>query len=411
MDGKQSRLDELRIDRTAGPDPERPRWLWPAAGGGGVLLVVLLAWLLWPASGVPVKVATARAIASSNGAPAGGSMLDASGYVVARRTATVASKFIGKVVEVLIEEGQRVEQGQVMARLDDTNARAAFDQAQANLGRAQAGLKLAEAALADIKPTYERSQKLVKEDTISQQQLETTRANYNAKLHGAAVARQEVAVATAAVEVAQRQLDDTIVRAPFSGVITVKAAQPGEIVSPSASGGFTRTGIGTIVDMNSLEVEVDVSENFISRVKPGQPAIIKLNAYPDWQIPAEVLAVIPTADRAKATVKVRIAFKERDSRVVPDMGARVSFLAEATKSEGAAPPQPGVIVPTDAVQGSGDVGAVFVIQGSTVERRTVKLGARNPDGQTVLSGLTAGTRVAAGDLSKLSDGAKIKIED
>jgi RND family efflux transporter MFP subunit len=202
------------------------------------------------------------------------------------------------------------------------------------------------------------------------------------------------------------------VRAPFSGVITVKAAQPGEIVSPiSAGGGFTRTGIGTIVDMDSLEVEVDVNESFIARVYAGQPATIKLNAYPDWQIPAFVVAIIPTADRSKATVKVRIGFKIKDSRVLPDMGARVAFLSEAP-ALGSAPAAAGLIVlPAEAVQTQGDTGVVYMIHGDTVERRAVKLTSRGADGVAITAGVAAGDRVAVGDFSKLADGAKIRISD
>jgi RND family efflux transporter MFP subunit len=218
-------------------------------------------------------------------------------------------------------------------------------------------------------------------------------------------------VAHSALTVAQRLFEDMTVRAPFDGVVTVKAAQPGEMISPnSAGGGFTRTGICTIVDMDSLEVEVDVSENFISRVHAGQPAAIKLNAYPDWQIPAEIIAVIPTADRAKATVQVRVAFKEKDERVVPEMGARVSFFNATPAETGTSPPSPGVIVPPEAVQASGDTGTVFVIRGDKVERRAVRLGARNTDGQTILSGITAADRLAVGDFTQLSDGARVQIE-
>jgi RND family efflux transporter MFP subunit len=215
--------------------------------------------------------------------------------------------------------------------------------------------------------------------------------------------------------VAQREEEDTIVHAPFTGVVTTKNAQPGEIVSPlSAGGGFTRTGICTLVDMDSLEVEVDVSENFISRVHAGEPAILKLNAYPDWQIPAYVIAVIPTADRSKATVKVRVGFKSRDPRILPEMGARVSFMSSENKS-GATPAAGGVVIPAEAVvpgaQSGADTGAVFVIHGDTVERRVVRLGARSADGQVVLSGLSAGERVALGDFSKLKDGARVKIAE
>jgi RND family efflux transporter MFP subunit len=214
------------------------------------------------------------------------------------------------------------------------------------------------------------------------------------------------------LSVAERSMDDTIVRAPFSGIVTVKAAQPGEMVSPiSAGGGFTRTGIGTIVDMDSLEFQVDVNENFINRVKPGQKVSAKLNAYPDWQIPAHVIAVIPTADRSKGTVTVRIALDDtKDPRILPEMGVRVSFLEDQPDASPGSPAPAGVSLPTTAVQASGTTGTVFVVHDATVERRAVKLGAATADSVTVLSGLAAGERVAVGDLSQLKDGAKIQIE-
>ena len=212
-----------------------------------------------------------------------------------------------------------------------------------------------------------------------------------------------------------RNLDDTVVRAPFAGIVTVKAAQEGEMVSPvSAGGGFTRTGIGTIVDMDSLEVEVDVSESFISRVQTGQPASITLNAYPDRRVPGRVVAIIPTADRAKATVKVRVGFAERDAGVLPEMGARVAFLDSRQTSDSAgasAVAQQPVVVPYEAVQAEGETGVVFVVADGGVERRTVRLGAQNAAGQVVLAGLTAGTRLARGDLSSLTDGSRVRVEE
>jgi RND family efflux transporter MFP subunit len=216
--------------------------------------------------------------------------------------------------------------------------------------------------------------------------------------------------------VADRNLDDTVIRSPFSGVVTVKAAQPGEMVSPiSAGGGFTRTGIGTIVDMDSLEVQVDVNENFINRVQPHQAVTAKLNAYPDWQIPAHVIAVIPTADRSKGTVLVRIGLDQKDARILPEMGVRVSFLADS-KNDGGQPatgvsvPAAAVIVAATAVQGSGSTGVVFVVRDSTLERRAVRLGESDPDHATVTSGLAAGERVAVGDFKEMKDGAKIHLE-
>jgi RND family efflux transporter MFP subunit len=326
---------------------------------------------------------------------------------VALRQATVSAKAIYKVNEVLVQEGQAVKEGQVIARLDDTNARAALEQSKAQVQQLEAALSAAKLADDDARPTYLRNQKQLGEGLISPEAAEASKSAYDAAHTAVLVAEGNLAVAKAAVEVNQRYEDDTVIKAPFDGVVTVKNAQPGEIVSPQFSGGG---GIAKIVDMDSLEVDVDVSENFIHRVHSQQPATITLNAYPDWQIPAEVIAVIPTADRSKATVKVRIGFKQKDARIVPEMGARVAFLDDAHESrENSRAAPPGVIVPAEAVQANGDSGIVFVINGNTAEQRTVRLGTRNADDQTILAGLQAGALVATGDLSKLSDRAKVRI--
>lgn len=419
MDDKNTLLNQLRIDRSqdVADDGRTRRWILTGISTMLVLAFVAVGWwILSRPSGIAVQEAVAveasTGSGSGDGSP-GASMLDASGYIVARRLATVASKTTGRVVEVTIEEGQRVEKDQIIARLDASNARAALEQARAQLAQAEANLEAARIAFEDAKPIFERNQRQIKAAVISAQTFDTARAAYNAAEADLGVRMRGVALAKAGVAVAERNLDDTIVRAPFTGIVTVKNAQAGEMVSPiSAGGGFTRTGIGTIVDMGSLEVEVDVSENFINRVRPEQPASVKLNAYPDWEIPAHVIAVIPTADRSKATVKVRVGFKERDARILPDMGARVSFLS-APEQQGAGNSSVAaraVLIPPDAVQTSGDTGTVFVINSNdTVERRVVRLGARTNDGQLVLSGLPSGTRVAVGNLSGLSDGAKIHV--
>ncbi|MHB1206205.1 MAG: efflux RND transporter periplasmic adaptor subunit, partial [Rhodospirillaceae bacterium] len=300
MNDKASLLGQLRIDRT-NEGPGGGAWKWWTGGGVAVLVIISGLWVALAApAGVAVKAVTVRP--ASTGTATGVSLLDASGYVVARRQATVSSKITGKVRDVSIEEGQRVEKDQVIAHLDDSNALAALAQARAQVAQAQANLRAAEAAYTNVQPVHERNKNLQADGTISIGALDLSRANYDAARTGLDVARSGLKVSEAALAAAQQFEDDTSIRAPFSGVITVKAAQPGEMVSPvSAGGGFTRTGIGTIVDMDSLEVEVDVSESFISRVHAGQAATIKLNAYPDWQIPGELIAVIPTADRAKAT--------------------------------------------------------------------------------------------------------------
>ena len=409
---KVSLLSQLQIDRGAGSDGGPPARVWWIAGGviAAILALGLLAFLLIAQPGrTPVAAATAQTVAAG-GAGQGASLLDASGYVVARRQATVSSKVTGKVTEVLIEEGQHVTAGQVLARLDDSNARAGLGQASAQESSAQASLRVAQVAAAEAGPRYQRNQSIHARGFLSDQAVEDARAAYDTDLANLEFARRQVLLAQAGQQVARRAVDDTVVTAPFSGVVTVKAAQPGEIVSPiSAGGGFTRTGICTIVDMDSLEVEVDVAESFINRVSQGMPATVKLNAYPDWQIPAEVVAVIPTADRSKATVTVRVGFKIKDPRMVPEMGARVSFLAPAQTGVAQAAPARSVVVPPDAVQSDGDQSVVFVINGHKVERRAVRLGARTDAGQVLVAGVSSGEVVAVGGQGKLHDGSSVRI--
>jgi RND family efflux transporter MFP subunit len=413
LSDKSELLDQLRIDRPAAEEERGVSWVvWAFAIFVGVAVAGGIAWYALPRA-TPIDVATAE-LAPVDVVVGPSTILDASGYVVARRQATVSSKITGKVVHVGIEEGQRVEPGQVIARLDDTNARAAAQQARAQRAQAEANLNAARVAFENAKPTYQRNELQYAKAVISAQTLDTAKASYDAARTGLDVAARALEVADASVVFAERNLEDTVVRAPFAGVVTVKAAQEGEMVSPiSAGGGYTRTGVGTIVDMDSLEIEVDVSENFINRVHPGQRVTAKLNAYPDWEIPAHVIAIIPTADRAKATVKVRIGLESADPRVLPEMGVRVAFL-EGESAAAATPAQTSsaqraLVVPTAAVQSQGEVGVVFVVNDGVVERRSVKLGTKVAGGQIVLSGLTSGARIAVGDLSQLADGAKVRI--
>jgi RND family efflux transporter MFP subunit len=409
MDDKSALLNQLRIDRGAQGTSSIKGRLWGVAAGVILIAAGAAAWFWMRPSGIPIHIAAAQAVTGAGTAGAA-SLLDASGYVVARRQATVASKITDKMVELDIEEGDHVKEGQVIARLDDTNIRASLSAARAQLEYAKAGLAETSVNLANARRDYDRQNSLIKGHYVSQSSLDNSQTTMDALAAQLATQRSNIEVAQRNVDVAQRNLDDTIVRAPFSGIVTVKAAQPGEIVSPiSAGGGFTRTGIGTIVDMDSLEIQVDVNENFINRVQPDQKIDAKLNAYPDWQIPGHVIAVIPTADRSKGTVTVRIALDQKDPRILPEMGVRVSFLADSA-ADGNAQLASGVSLPANAVQGSGSVGAVFVVHDSTVERRAVRLGASGSDRVTVLSGLSPGERVAVGDFTRLKDGAKIRIE-
>ena len=394
MNDTAALLAQLKIDRSPDRDPAHRRWWWLAAA---LALIGALA-LLWFTQTRAISVDAAVVSAADTGA--GASLLDASGYVVARRQATVSSKITGKLQELYIEEGQRVAAGEVIARLDDTNARAAVDEARARVAQAQL-------AYDNARPIHARNIAQAAEGLISSAALDASRAEHDAR-------RSALRVAQTVLQSAERSLDDTVVRAPFAGVITQKAAQPGEIVSPiSAGGGFTRTGIGTLVDMDSLEIEVDVGESFINRVQREQPATARLNAYPDWEIPATVIAVIPTADRSKATVKVRVGLAQKDPRILPDMGARVSFLRE---SGDAASTPATVSVPLAAVQrdaSSAERGIAYVInEDSRLVRRELKLSSSiDTTRAAVLDGLTAGERVAVGDFATLSDGARVSVRD
>jgi RND family efflux transporter MFP subunit len=405
---KKALLGQLRIDREtepAGPVSGRRSWII----GGVVALLVLLgggAWLALSARGaLPVHTASAQSL---GGGGAGASVLDATGYVTARREATVSAQITGKVTEVLFDEGDHVSAGQIIARLDDTAQRAAVAQAQAQLQSARAVLNEAQAQLAQNVRDRARSEDLVKRSLVSQQALEQARTQVDTQTALVESQREQIDLAEANVRAAQVQLGYCTVHAPFAGVVIAKAAQVGEMVSPlSAGGGFTRTGIGTLVDMDSLEIEVDVNEAYINRVEPGQPVESVLNAYPDWRIPSHVIAIIPTADRSKATVKVRIGFNQKDARIVPDMGVRVSFEEKARPGEAAQPRPRGVLVPAGALRKDGSEDVVYVLRDGRAHRRAVTLGAGSGESRPVLAGLSPGESVIVDAPAGIKDDAAV----
>jgi RND family efflux transporter MFP subunit len=340
------------------------------------------------------------------GGGANASVLDATGYVTARRQATVSAQITGTLTDVLIEEGDHVKSGQVLGRLEDTAQRAALAQAQAQLHSAQALLGQYQAQLAQSERDVKRAEDLVERKLVSQQAVEQARTQVETGAAQVQGQRKQIELAAASVRAARVQLGYCTVRAPFTGVVIAKAAQVGEIVSPlSAGGGFTRTGIGTIVDMDSLEIEVDVNEAYINRVQPGQPVASVLNAYPDWKIPSHVIAIIPTADRSKATVKVRIGLDLKDDRIVPDMGVRVSFLEEHKPAAQTQERPRGVLVPAAAIRKEGDQDVVFVLQERTARRRTVTLGGTIGDSRQVLAGVSPGEAVIVEAPAELKDGS------
>lgn len=407
MSADKISLDSLRIDRDSAP-AQRRGWLTPliflAVAAVGVGL-----WF-WRQMPRPAEVRTVpvRALNAEQGASR--TLLNASGYVEARRAATVSSKVTGKVVEVLIEEGMKVDAGQVLARLDDSNIKESLLIAEAQLESARKVVDETRPNLRFASAEKKRFTDLVATQAASQSDY--NRAETQAQALEATLARQEsdVKVAERQVSSWKQQMDDNIIRAPFAGVITTKDSQPGEMISPvSAGGGFTRTGICTIVDMSSLEIEVDVSESYINRVQSDQRVEATLDAYGDWRIPAKVIAIIPAADRQKATVKVRIGFERLDPRILPDMGVKVAFLSVA--EEKSTTPQRQFIVPTAAVQKVDGREVVWVVKDRKVERRAVAVAQVTGDEATLSAGLFAGETVVIQTSQALSDGVKVTVSD
>jgi RND family efflux transporter MFP subunit len=387
-------LAALRIERGAASARSRG-WL---AAVVGVLAVTGAAFALWFwfTRERPVEVQVATVVERATGAQA--AVLNASGYVTARRRATVSSKITGKVVEVNVEEGMAVKEGQVLARLDDANARAALRLAEAQAEAARRAVAESEVRLDEARLTLRRRLQLVKDGLATQAEVDQAQAEVDSIDARIAALHQQVRVAESQIAVQQADLDNTVIRAPFGGVAISKDAQPGEMVSPvSAGGGFTRTGICTIVDMRSLEIEVDVNEAYINRVTPGQNVSAVLDAYPDWRIPTRVITTVPTADRQKATVLVRIGFNELDPRILPDMGVKVTFLREEedTTSQDAAVRTRTVVVPKAAVRNENAQSVVFVVRGNIAERRAIKLGGADGDRLEVVAGLQSGEQVVS----------------
>ena len=399
MSSSKPTLDGLRIERGAEREPQSKSWLVVAAV---VVLLALGAAIWWHSRAGAVEVQTAMARDSGGGGER--TVLNASGYVTARREATVSSKVTGKVTEVLIEEGMKVKASQIVARLDDSNVKASLDVAQAQLESAKAALAETEAQLKNADQEFQRTTELAKQHIASQSDLDL--AESNAKALQAHLTQQKLDIVVADRQVAewQQQMDDMIIRAPFDGVITTKDAQPGEMISPiSAGGGFTRTGIGTIVDMTSLEIEIDVNESYINRVEPGQPVEATLDAYPNWKIPCKVIAIIPTADREKSTVKVRVGFDQLDPRILPDMSVKVAF-----RDSGGTAAARTVIVPKNSVLNRDGRDVVFVVQNDRAERRAVTVTDTQNDDSVLSAGVSAGEKVIVNAPADLQDGMAVK---
>jgi len=411
----QNTLDSLKIDRDApsGHSSSARGWI------GTLVLVAVVAvgagyWFFVRAQPIEVELATAVAAPAGGGGAPAAAVLNASGYVVARREATVSSKVTGKIAAVLIEEGMIVEEGQLLAQLDDQTLRPLLDLAETQLEATRADLAENAVRRAEAERELRRLERLRAENLSSERDVDRAQSEVKALEARFAALERAVNVSQATVRVRAQEIKDLEVRAPFAGVIVSKDAQPGEMVSPiSAGGGFTRTGIATLVDMDSREIEVDVNESFINRVQAGQKTEATLDAYPDWVIPSHVINIVPTADRQKATVKVRIGFDELDPRILSNMGIKVSFLDsrgsdQPSTASSAAPGRPGVRLPASAVLRDGDTRFVWRVRGGRVERVAVRVGGERSGDVEVLAGVNAGDVVVASATAELSEGVAVE---
>jgi len=399
MSPDKQTLEELRIDRRTAPNSRRRPWLAVV----GLVAIAVVAGTVWCLN--RPKAAVVRTILVQETASGGQkTLLNASGYVTARRQATVSSKVTGKVVEVMVEEGMKIEAGQILARIDSSNVEKGLRLSEAQSESARKALDETRANLEQAERELVRFAQLAANKVASQSDLD--RAEAEAKSLSARLEKQKADVVVSERDIAQwqQQLDDTTIRAPFAGIVTSKNAQPGEMISPmSAGGGFTRTGICTLVDMSSLEIEVDVNESYINRVEPGQRVEATLDSYPDWHIPSKVIAIIPSADRQKATVKVRVGFEKLEPRILPDMGVKVAFQgAEETQ-----PARRSIMIPKTAIRQRDGRDVVWIVRDGRVEQRLLTVGARRGDEVSVAAGLNGGETVVVDGADKLADGARI----
>jgi RND family efflux transporter MFP subunit len=410
-------LSSLRISDTKRTNPRSGRrWIWIALG---VILLGMLGAAAFAFRNRKTEVEVARATKPATG-PAG--VLNASGYVTPRRRATIAAKITGRVTGVFFDEGTRVTEGQLLATLDDSDARRALDSAKADRDSSQAAILDYQVQLKNAEIEFGRTQRLVKEGVQTQQSLDAAVMTADSLRAKIGLARQQVVAAEARIREQQQAVDNCTIRAPFAGIVVSKDAQVGEMVSPiSAGGGFTRTGIATIVDLHSNEFEVDVSEAYIARVSDAQAVNAVLDAYPDWTIPAKVRTVIPTADRQKATVKVRISITEadhkklfdpaKDPRILPDMGVKVTFLENEPKAGTKQEKSPAVaMVPQKAVRQDNSSKYVFVIKGDIIERRAVTTGESRGSDVEILAGIQPDATVVIGGPDSLRDGQSVQIQ-
>ena len=404
----KANLDSLRIHDSRRSDGRTGKRLGYASAVLGLIVIITGLAVGFRKQTPVVEVVTAQK------PEAGGreAILNASGYVTPRRRATIAAKITGRVTGVFFDEGTRVHQGQLLATLDDSDVKRVLDSAKADRNASQAAIADLQVQLRLAEIQLRRAQELRTAGVQSQEQLDTSSAAADSLKAKIELARQQVQSSEARIREAQQAVDNCVITAPYDGIVVSKDAQVGEMVSPiSAGGGFTRTGIATVVDMKSNEIEVDVNESYIARVKDGQKVTAILDAYPTWEIPSHVRTVIPTADRQKATVKVRISFDKLDPRILPDMGIKVTFLSdEPVKKADAKATAVAALLPTDAVRDESGKKIVFLVKNERLERRAVAVGIAQGAQTEILSGLVAGDTVVLRGPANMQDGQAVQIK-
>ncbi len=402
-----SDLNRLRIDRSSGeflPAGRRRRLWLPLISllGLGLAAALYLWGPLSPAQEVSVamvaKVYPAQAY----------TVLNASGYVVAQRKAAVSSKSTGRLAYLGVEEGSRVKKGQVMASLENEDLIAARDQARAQIREAEAGLSSAQAELIDAELQYKRYKTLVRQDLVSRQDFDMSEARYKKAKAGVASAQAHIRTARAKLEEAEAALGYSYIRSPFDGVVTTKYADVGEVVAPFGAAANARAAVVTLADLNSLMVEADVAESNLDKVSQGQPCEISLDAIPDRRFAGEVHMIVPTADRAKATVLTKVKFLEKDDRILPEMSAKVAFLS---RSLGPGENQPRLAVPKAVLTERRGRTVAFVLDGGEVRETPVTRGPDMGELVEILAGLKEGDRVVVNPPASLDDRERVKLKE
>lgn len=395
MENKHADLSSLRIDRSqnsenTGSNSKLRKILLVTSTVIVLILIIYLGWNKIFSQGIEAKVVTVTKISPAET----NAVLTASGYVVAQRKASVASKATGRLIYLGVVEGDAVKKGQIIARLEDNDIKVQLSQAKANLLFNQADIE-------DAKNNFERQKRLYQTGATTKVELDAADARYKRVL-------ASIDVAKAQVEAAEVNLENTLIRAPFDGTVLTKNADVGEIVSPLGASSTSRAAVVTMADMSSLQVEADVSESNIQRIKAGQDCEISLDAYPDVRYPGYVAKIVPTADRSKATVLVKIAFKKYDKKVLPEMSAKVLFLSTAIE-EKSLNEKPMLVVPFTAVVKKNGKSFVYKIKDNTAEEVEVKTGREAGSYTEILSGVYEGDKVIEKPSEEIKNGTKIKI--